>query len=337
MFKDKPFGGIQMARSKDGIKFQMDKKNPFLEGADCDIYYEPETKIYHLITGDPVEPGNNQIIRYTSQNLIDWEKSDDIFFKADKKFNIHICPHIFKWNDWFYILAGFYPNGGVWRSRELFGPWTLQKPVMLDQLVVPKTAPFRGNRMILAGFFPDRGWGGNLVLRELVQKEDGSLGTKYPKEMVPKDGEIVKIANSSIKLSDDNTRQYIKDIPKDFHFTSKITFANSQSFKIILSGVDGLENGCHIYFYPESKKIVSAIYENGNEVANSAVTIMDVSSLKDSIDLDLYCKDDFVDFCIDSNRTFIRRYWNPGGKNIVLYSEKNVVTFDQVKISALIN
>lgn len=35
----------------------------------------------------------------------------------------------------------------------------------------------------------DAGWGADIIFRELIQHEDGFLGTKFPAEMIPKSGD----------------------------------------------------------------------------------------------------------------------------------------------------
>ena len=56
-------------------------------------------------------------------------------------------------------------------------------------LAVPKTGAFGGDRRVYAGFLNDGGWGGNKILRELVQDADGWLGTRFLPEMIPACGE----------------------------------------------------------------------------------------------------------------------------------------------------
>ena len=62
---------------------------------------------------------------------------------------------------------------------------------------VAKTAGFANGRRIAAAWIPSRKddkdnareiFGGNAVFRELIQHEDGTLGTKFPPEMIPATG-----------------------------------------------------------------------------------------------------------------------------------------------------
>ena len=67
-----------------------------------------------------------------------------------------MCPHWFQWNDWYYFIGGGRHHLEI---APAYGPWTLQSPRRLDNLSVPKTGAFTGNRRIFAGFLGDGGWG----------------------------------------------------------------------------------------------------------------------------------------------------------------------------------
>ena len=48
-----------------------------------------------------------------------------------------------------------------------------------DGLNVPSITEIPGGRFLMAGWIPIRGWGGNLVIRELLQFPDGRIGSKW--------------------------------------------------------------------------------------------------------------------------------------------------------------
>jgi hypothetical protein len=50
---------------------------------------------------------------------------------------------------------------------------------------VPSITPIAGGRCLMAAWIPIRGWGGNLVIRELVQFSDGRIGSKWMNEITP--------------------------------------------------------------------------------------------------------------------------------------------------------
>ena len=91
------------------------------------------------------------------------------------------CPCPFEWNGHRYLLQGF---SGYARAK---GDAPLAKAPgsdIYDGLGVPMVAPWGENRRLLIGWLRHHyGWGGWLVFRELVQREDGTLGTKWVDEI----------------------------------------------------------------------------------------------------------------------------------------------------------
>ena len=189
LLPEQPCGGVQLATSSDGIHFTAQPPHPALPGYDCDIHTDVATGVHHLLTTEDYTGREVAIVRWTSGDLRNWTRvAEPVLVTVRDEFNVDICPHLFEWNGWYYLFAGFDERGGVWVSRQPFGPWRLHRPVRLDIPTVPKTAPFPAGRRIFAGFLADRGWGGNVVFRELIQHGDGSLGTRLPPEMVPAAG-----------------------------------------------------------------------------------------------------------------------------------------------------
>ncbi len=114
------------------------------------------------------------------------------------------------------------PNG-TWRWWPGSGWSTLdQRGGSVLTIEHPDGAQFDGivfgdRRRIYAGFLGDGGWGGNSVLRELVQDENGWLGTRFVPEMVPECGEPLSI-EASVRLEAKGKRRFLElpEIPADF-------------------------------------------------------------------------------------------------------------------------
>jgi beta-fructofuranosidase len=335
--------GIQLATSTDGIHFTKNKTYPYLEGEDVDIFQDSETGVYHLLTGKKLEPGEPPTIkRLYSENLLDWEEAEEPFFVADPKYVVNICPHLFEWKGWYYFFGGFTGRSGVWRSRNQFGPWTLQTPERLDLLAVPKTAEFPGGRRILAGFIEDHGWGGNLIFRDLVQNEDGSLGTTFPPVMIPASGDPINPAfeplssgvtgdGTAINISAKETVEagMLNTTDADVRITLTISpGASATAFGLGLRAKSPKERGGELRFEPKSQRVQFAD-------GDSTVYIEDVALLNDPFELDIIIKEDIIDICIDNRRTMAVRFWNPGGDRIVFFAEDADVTFGAIEIRPL--
>ena len=97
------------------------------------------------------------------------------------------CPCPFSWNGWSYLLQGFW---GFARGKAGEALVPAQGSDVYDGLAVPMVAPWRDasgaeSRRLLVGWIHAPGglWAGWMVFRELVQRPDGSLGTKWVPEM----------------------------------------------------------------------------------------------------------------------------------------------------------
>lgn len=124
---------------------------------------------------------------FASDHPGDWELVDDnLPFRGD-------CPCYFEWHGHAYLLQGFcrmaYNHDG---QPGHFVDWTVSGDDIYDGLSVPMVASWKDDRRILAGWLHHvHGWGGWLCFRELVQEEDGRLGTKWVPEIQPR-GDILE-------------------------------------------------------------------------------------------------------------------------------------------------
>ena len=97
------------------------------------------------------------------------------------------CTFFFRWGKFDYIIGGF---TGLW-SKPADAPNSAYEDVarkgldFYDGLGVPAITGISDGRFLMAGWIPIRGWGGNLVIRELIQFPDGRIGSKWMKEITP--------------------------------------------------------------------------------------------------------------------------------------------------------
>lgn len=107
------------------------------------------------------------------------------------------CQNYFTWNGYHYIIAGL---SGFWFSSdgqpESYVDLALDGEDIYDGLGVPMVAPFTGNRRIMAGWLAGNGYGGHLILREMVQHQDGRLGLRWLEEAMPQCSEPEILAES---------------------------------------------------------------------------------------------------------------------------------------------
>jgi hypothetical protein len=97
------------------------------------------------------------------------------------------CTIFFRWGRFDYIIGGF---TGLWRKPADAPDHAYEDITRLgldfyDGSNVPAVTAIGDGRRLLAGWIPIRGWGGVLLLRELVQYPDGRIGSKWMNEVMP--------------------------------------------------------------------------------------------------------------------------------------------------------
>ena len=122
----------------------------------------------------------------TSPDGLTWTVGEPLW--APGLFSMHECPDLFRMGDRWYLVYSTLTDRTVTRYRtatSLEGPWTAPDDDELDGLglYAAKTVS-DGERRYLVGWCPNYAvgkdgapwlWGGNLVVHELLQNEDGTL------------------------------------------------------------------------------------------------------------------------------------------------------------------
>ena len=97
------------------------------------------------------------------------------------------CTFFFRWGQMDYIIGGF---TGLW-SKPAAAPNSAYADVVrqgldfYDGANVPAITQITGGRFLMAAWIPIHGWGGPLVVRELLQFPDGRIGSKWMQESTP--------------------------------------------------------------------------------------------------------------------------------------------------------
>ena len=100
------------------------------------------------------------------------------------------CTIFFRWGEFDYIIGGFV---GLW-SKPADPPDSAYKDLVsqgldfYDGSNVPAVTEVGDGRFLMAAWAPVRGWGGIMVIRELIQFPDGRIGSKWMKEITPQVG-----------------------------------------------------------------------------------------------------------------------------------------------------
>lgn len=106
------------------------------------------------------------------------------------------CTFFFRWGNFDYVIGGF---TGLW-SKPADAPDSAYADVVsrgldfYDGSAVPSISQITGGRFLMAAWIPIRGWGGSLIIRELVQFPDGRIGSKWMKEITPETEKLTTLA-----------------------------------------------------------------------------------------------------------------------------------------------
>lgn len=176
------------------------------EGYDsCDfrdpfVYYDKDRSLYYmLLCARSVQREacirTGETIRMKSSDLKHWSFDRSVY--APDAFQTHECPDLFQIGKKWYLIFSEYSDRNITRYRisdSPDGPWLKPKDDAFDgrAFYAAKTASDGENRYLF-GWVPTRAddcdngnwmWGGNLVVHQLVQNPDGTLGIKPPRSVL---------------------------------------------------------------------------------------------------------------------------------------------------------
>lgn len=169
--------------------------------ADGGLYFQKSNIMFHPCENPSVyrDPGGKlRLLANAGSNGI-WESEsvDGGWHCVSKGFPPGgDCTFFFRWGKFDYIVGGF---SGLW-SKPAAAPDSAYEDVVrkgfdfYDGSCVPSIAEVTDGRFLMAAWIPIRGWGGNLIIRELIQFPDGRIGSKWMKEIMPDTGKTSLLA-----------------------------------------------------------------------------------------------------------------------------------------------
>ena len=354
---------ISLATSLDGINFKKTTPNPlaspeppYRKGHYRDPYaFRDEQGIFHLLVTAELElpdlAGRGGCLAHlVSSDLINWEVKEPFIIPG--QIGQPECSDYFKWNAWYYLIFSI---GGVAHyrmSKEPFGPWIKPKIETFDgqKAKVLKTSAFNDGRRIGVAFLPDNGYGGNVLFREIIQLDNGLLGTKFPDEMMPlTDGPLdLQFKALTDGVSGDNKNITINaigkfgvgalvDVPKNVLIKVSIIPENgSSSFGLCLRGSGNYQEGYEIRFEPHHQKV--GFYKpDGNPIdEDDSSAIYAVDGLNQPFNLIVISKDDIIDVCINNQRTLVNRVREVDGDKLFFFAKDDKVTFESIEVKPLL-
>jgi hypothetical protein len=209
---------------------------------------------------------------------------------------------------------------------------------------VIKTAGFKDNRRMGVAFIgtregdKDNGgvqYAGNAVFREIIQHNDGTLGAKFPAEMIPGSGDVLSlpftaltsgVTGFQIKAVEGFEAGMITVVPTDARITVQVKpEADSAAFGLRLRGSGNYEGGYELRFSPYERKV---------ELHGQSISC--VEGIDKPFALDVILKGDIIDVCVDNRRCLIDRCPELRGDRLFLFCQNGEVAFDSMEIRPLL-
>ncbi|MCS2650120.1 hypothetical protein NXV35_00705 [Bacteroides faecis] len=258
------------------------------------------------------------------------------------------CSDYFQWNGWYYLL---YSTGGdtyYVKSKKPYGPWEYPSTqAFVEQWAsVYKTAEYKDNRRIAVAYMPCRSnnrdfdgpiWGGNMLLREVVQGSDGTLYTKFLSESLPQMSLLqmpeveIPVGSKTVSYSDGKliidspngtSVASISDLPVNYRITMEIQpLSNYDEIGLFVRATDKRERGYKIEL--NANKESAFIYNTG---------INTVKDMRKTIILDLILKDEFIDMNINGKRSVINRLPEKKGQKLFFFLKNGSATIKNINI-----
>lgn len=329
--------GVRIARSKDGIHFEVpegDKPVPGLDGGDTDIV-ELEDGRYGLVSrGD--RDGQRQIFIFTSTDLKNWKEEKSPFAFAPPNCD---CPHYFRFGGGHYLFTA-----GVARKGEgLHGPW---QDIPHSTLGVPKTAPWKNGRRLIVGMFGDGGWGGDAVVHELIRLPDGNLGEKFIPEMTPLSGGVLALGPTPLIGNAEINGQSVA-VKSDGAFAAAVVGvpqmarirltahpeAGCKTFGLAFRGTGEYASGIALMLDPTEKSAVfKHVTSPGRHVASGIEKLTGIETADVSFDI-ILGPEGLIDVEMNGRHCMtMRGAKEPSCNRLFLFSDAGNVTFENIEI-----
>jgi len=350
---------LSYAISDDGIHFKKQKPNPFFASApgysardfrDPKVFVDPSGAFHLLVSSRtenaPLKGFAGALVHMTSKDLKTWSVKQPVLYGQKA---VPECPDYFKWNDWHYLVYSIDGDTYYVKSKNPLGPWEQPEYQAFAQgwFNVAKTAEFKNNRRIAAGWIPSRRdnsddngeiFGGNAVLRELIQTPNGTLAAKFLEEGFKNSTPLSSIKiipdATSKKLSDNSFLLDAKDGTavvrlEGVPFRSRISFqAEAQGlhdeFGLMLRAKDDGSNGYRLAF--SSLDQTATLHD---------ARINSVENLDKKITIEIALADDIVDTEINRQRCLVNRLINQKGEAVFFYVKHGKLLISDLKILPL--
>ena len=363
------------ATSSDGVHFTKDSANPFASPhtwydthnfRDPAVFRDEQSDQFHMLVtacerSPQVADRAGCLAHLVSCDLQNWQLQPPFIAGQPGRPGHSLSPECcdyFEWNGWYYLVWSDPPHATTYRmAREPFGPWLAPADDAFDTPMarVFKTTAFTNGRRLAVAFLAslannkdDGRWeyAGNAVFRELMQREDGTLGMKWPAEMIPSTGAPLGLAwkpsgTTSVDASGavhvrglNDLAAVVEGLHRDVRITLRIVPGPGATyFGLRLRGSGDGRQGYELLFAPREQTV--RIFSVDNPRTARYRCLANVTGLDLPFTVDIIMSDDIIDVCVDNQRCLCTRLPELRGDTLALFSEHGDVTFDNIEVRPL--
>ncbi len=283
-----------------------------------------------------------------SNDLKRWEVADPLW--APQYHFTHECPDLFRIGDWWYLIYSEFSDRCLTRYRmakDLKGPWLAPHNDSFDgrPYYAAKSAS-DGEKRYLFGWNPTKGgnddhrhwdWGGQLVVHEIYQQADGSLGVKVPDsvrgyydEPVTHAGPIALESESGFA----NARIDAK-LGCAYRIRAKVTFDGKATKLGVQLRYNEAADESYVFTLETSKDRLSFgqfPIQPWNPANYTNVTRPIRFEADRSYELDIYVEDDVCVAYLDGRLALNARMHRNPGEGLALFAADGNARFDEVTV-----
>jgi len=152
------------------------------------------------------------------------------------------CTFYFRWGEFDYIIGGFVDlwSKPIEKSNAEYKSIVAHGEDFYNGFNVPAISEIADGRFLMTAWLPVRGWGGPLLIHELIQYPNGRIGTKWMKELVPETGVATTIAKELSATTFHNVSS------ESFMLSFDVIPTKEKEAVVSISFLpdEGTENGC---------------------------------------------------------------------------------------------
>lgn len=159
------------------------------------------------------------------------------------------CTFYFRWGNYDYIIGGFVDLWSKPIGDTDYKNTREQGEDFYNGINVPAITEIDNGRFLMSGWLPVRGWGGPLLIHEMIQYPSGRIGTKWMEELVPDTGKPKAIADRI------TMPKHYSGTPESFMLTFDVVPTEKSGAKCAVSffGAEGTDKGCEFQIRPDEQ------------------------------------------------------------------------------------